>query len=127
MKSDYFVEFVYHGEALRNQNQYKFLVQKYKRNKEIIEGLKLNKVKEINSFIAVLDLLETDLKEFKKLVPTPPGVAPTVKTEVAKPVKKVAKKKAKKKVVQKQAQKKKGNLKDLKLGLEKIRDELSRM
>ena len=127
MKSDYFVEFVYHEEALKQQNNFKFLIEKYKRNKESIEGLKTEKVKEADNFIATLDLLEAELKEFKKLIPTPASQG--IKVEEEKPEVKKTKKKTQKKAKKpkKMVKKAKKDLDELKLGLNKIRDELSKM
>ena len=72
MKSDYFVEFPYHQESLKEQERFKFLLAKYKQNRLALQHLKAEKIREIDSLIAILDLLETEMKEFKKLMPTKP-------------------------------------------------------
>ncbi|MBD3312298.1 hypothetical protein GF352_02480 [archaeon] len=128
MKSDYFVEFVYHDEALRQQKNYKFLLEKYRQNKEGIEQLKETKMNEIDSFLNILEQLETDLKEFKTLIPKPPAKKKTTKKKTKKKKTKSKKTKSKKsKPKKKKAKKPEPELSDLKMGLEKIRDELSRM
>jgi hypothetical protein len=131
MKSDYFVELNNYDSALKQREQYKFLVDKFRINNESVKDSKELKIREIDSFIAILDLLEVELREFKKLLPAEPTSAGASSKEDPSeaPVRKTVKKKTtKKKVTTKTAVKKAGkSINELKLGLEKIKDELANL
>ncbi len=136
MKGDYFVEFAYHDEALKNQEKYKFMIEKYKQNKELITAYKNDKIKEITNFLNVLTLLETELKELDKLMPTLTPEEEKEARDEEKPIKRAPIKKTAKKTLSKTASKKPAiketnkpakSLKDLKMGLEQIKDELENM
>lgn len=122
MKSDYFVEFLHHNVALKQQERFKFMIDKYKRNREDLINLKDHKAREIDSFINILEILNNDLKEFKQLIPKPSG---SNVQEEEKTIKKEKKKNKKKKKTKPKAPK--GSLEELKLGLKSIRDELDQM
>lgn len=133
MKGDYFVEFAYHDEALKNQEKYKFMIEKYKQNKELITAYKNEKIKEITNFLNTLTILETELKELDKLMPilTPEEAKeakieerPTKKTITKKIIKKPNKKTT---IIKQEPAKTNKSLKDLRLGLEQIKDELENM
>lgn len=134
MKNEGFIEFIYYDESLKRQDQFKFLNQKYKDNIESIKELKHEKIVEIDKFLGILDVLEGDIKELKKSLPTEleSERLPDKPLEKKFPVKKV--KKVSKKIIKKTPVKNKATIKqagkklsDLRLGLEKIKDELSRM
>jgi len=125
MKSDYFIDFIYYDEALRQQERYKFLIEKYKENISAIKDLKIELVKEVDNFISLLDVLENEVKEFRKLLPTE-SVIEDIGEGKTKQVVKVPVK-AKPKPVKKRVKKSVKDIKELRLGLQKIRDELARM
>lgn len=134
MKGDYFVEFAYHDETLKNQEKYKFMIEKYKQNKELITNYKNDKIKEITNFLNILTLLETELKELDKLMPVLSAEEEKeAKNEEEKPIKRTPAKKTSKKITNKKTTAQKEtkaptkSLKDLKMGLEQIKDELENM
>ena len=136
MKNDYFVDFMYHDQSLKNQDKNKFIINKFKESTSSIKELKLEKVREADNFIALVNALELELKEFKKLLPTLAAVEEIEEANTEKvvesSVRKAVAKKSVKKVVKvkkpvKQASKPVKNINELRLGLQKIRDELSRM
>ncbi|MFA5406047.1 MAG: hypothetical protein WC307_01685 [Candidatus Nanoarchaeia archaeon] len=128
MKSDYFVELTNYDAALKQHEQYKFLVDKFKINNESVRETKEYKIKEIDSLISILDLFDIELKEFKKLLPAESTTSSHQEKDDDLPVKKVVKKKTSKKKTTTAPAKTAGkSIKDLKLGLEKIKDELANL
>lgn len=132
MRSDYFIDFIHYDAALKSQEKYKFLIEKYNQNIEAVKNCKLDKVREIDSLLGVIDLLEGELKEFKKLMPLPSSEDNVPVKESSAP-KRVVKKSVKKSSVKKAIVRPKLEIKhskdlnSLKMGLERIRDELSNL
>ncbi len=125
MKSDYFVEFINYEVALKQQESFNFLLEKYKQNLDLINNYKASKIREFDSFINLLELLEADLREFKKLMPSLP-VDESIKPVPKKLIKRPSKKRIKS-VKPKPRVKPKSDITNIKLGLKKIRDELDNL
>ncbi len=133
MRSDFFVEFLNYDVALKTEERFRFFIDKFKQNIDLIKDYKAEKVREVDSLISVLDLLEKDLREFKRLLPS--SSEPSENKGDEKIVKKVKKRvrKQKQKPVEKRSKERSEekinhkSLDDLKLGLEKIKDELENM
>jgi hypothetical protein len=127
MVDNQFVEFLYPEEALKQHEKFFFLIEKYKRNREELRGFKEKKISELASFLEVLEALEKELANFKKLMPKESSATTKESYEESEPVKRVKKVKKKKRIKKKAAPKAKRELDSLKFGLEKIRDELENM
>lgn len=125
MRSDYFIEFVYYEPALKQEEQFKFLTQKYKENLDSLKEIKVQKIKGLDKFLLLVDAFENEVKELKKSFPAEPLDEETQEEKPSiKPGKKIVKKTVKNKATIRKSGK---ELSDLRLGLEKIKDELSRM
>ncbi len=128
MRSDFFVEFLNYDVALKTEERFRFFIDKFKQNIDLIKDYKAEKIKEVDSLIGVLNLLEKDLREFKRLLPS--SSEPSEDKSHERVVKKVKKtKRVSKKEIKEEKPKKVNHksLADLKLGLEKIKDELENM
>ncbi len=127
-KSSYFVEFLYHDLALKQQERMKYLLRRYRENKEDLLEIKSDKITEATNALTAIEQLIAEINNFKKLMPRAGELeVPEKKPQVKKVVKKKAKKVKKVKKTAKKTAKKKVDIKSLKLGLAQIRDELERM
>jgi|GEM_PF-5891510 len=123
MVDPYYVEFTNFDAAIKYQERYKFLINKYDRLREQLTKLKHDKLAELNNFLTKVRQLESELNEFNKFMPKERKAPP--KTAEAEPAKKVITA-VKPKRARKTSLPKK-NLKELKKGLEQIKKELSEM
>ncbi len=125
--SNYFVEFLNHELALKQEERLKFLITKYKQDLELIKAHKANRVNKVNTLLSIIDSFEASLRAFKKLMPTMPEHAAERKKERPGQTKKHKEIHRKAKSASKSTPKPKKDLTLIKLGLEKIRDELENM
>ncbi len=113
---DYFVEFLHYELTLKQQEKFKYLIAKHKDIKETLLEFKSKKINTITKFLEILDNLEVEIKNLKKLLPK--------QKEETKTIKKTTKKQIKHKKEKPKQKKKSGELEKIKLDLEKIKDEL---
>lgn len=128
-RSDYFVEFPYYDTTLKQQERYKYLLKRYRDNKEDLSELKTYKIKGVTNLLITLSQLIVEINDFKKLLPKEPAAPAELKKARPKIVKKQPVKKARrvKKKIKKEPKKKRESIRSLKLGLAQIKDELEHM